>query len=84
MPAMHKQSLRIGIIGGSGLAEALGAPTGHHEFPDTPFGKPSSPITLTRWDGMEIALLSRHGAVTSIRPVLCHIAPTPMPSRCWA
>lgn len=61
MLTMSNPNLRIGIIGGSGLADALGAPAGHTEFPDTPFGKPSGPITLTQMEGREIALLSRHG-----------------------
>ena len=43
MPSMN-QPLRIGIIGGSGLGEALGAEEGQAHTLDTPFGKPSSPI----------------------------------------
>jgi 5'-methylthioadenosine phosphorylase len=53
--------LRIGIIGGSGLGEALGGERGETVFPDTPFGKPSGPIVLTQWQGVDIALLQRHG-----------------------
>lgn len=58
---MSQTPLRIGIIGGSGLADALGVPQGRTEQPDTPFGKPSGPITLTQWQGIDIALLARHG-----------------------
>jgi 5'-methylthioadenosine phosphorylase len=53
---------RIGIIGGSGLGEALGAlGTGESHEIDTPFGKPSAPIVTTEVDGVPVALLARHG-----------------------
>jgi 5'-methylthioadenosine phosphorylase len=55
------QQIRIGIIGGSGLGDALGAEPGEAREVDTPFGKPSSPITLTQWQGVDIAILQRHG-----------------------
>src|SRR5690606_17108936 len=29
--------------------------------PDTPFGKPASPITLAKWNGVDVAILMRHG-----------------------
>lgn len=54
-------SIRIGIIGGTGLGEALGAETGETRDIDTPFGKPSAPVTLTQLEGTDIALLKRHG-----------------------
>lgn len=64
-PHMAEDKLLIGIIGGTGLEEALGVdendPTVAHAYPDTPFGKPSAPITLTRWQGVEVAILKRHG-----------------------
>jgi len=53
--------IRIGIIGGTGLAEALGAEGGESREMDTPFGKPSAPIKLTQWEGVDIAILKRHG-----------------------
>ncbi|MFA9477240.1 S-methyl-5'-thioadenosine phosphorylase [Phycisphaerales bacterium AB-hyl4] len=58
---MTDTPLRIGIIGGTGLGDALGAEAGETRELDTPFGKPSSPITLTQWHGVEIAILQRHG-----------------------
>jgi 5'-methylthioadenosine phosphorylase len=52
----------IGIIGGTGFAEALTEQTeGRTEHIDTPFGPPSSPVLTTRWNGLDIACLSRHG-----------------------
>jgi len=58
---MSEAQIRIGIIGGSGLGDALGAEQGESVLPDTPFGKPSGPIVQTRWEGVDIAILQRHG-----------------------
>lgn len=55
------QPQRIGIIGGTGVEEALGAEGGKTVEPETPFGPPSAPITLTQWQGVELAILRRHG-----------------------
>lgn len=53
---------RIGIIGGSGLGQAFGAQAGGEEVHlQTPFGPPSGPVVLTRWSGVDIAFISRHG-----------------------
>ena len=53
----------IGIIGGTGLAEALTEQTaGQRVEAETPFGPPSAPILTTQWNGLDIAFLSRHGA----------------------
>jgi 5'-methylthioadenosine phosphorylase len=52
----------IGIIGGTGFAEALTEQTeGRTEPVDTPFGPPSSPVLTTQWNGLDIAYISRHG-----------------------
>jgi 5'-methylthioadenosine phosphorylase len=52
----------IGIIGGTGLGEALfGQTIGRDHTIDTPFGKPSGPLRVVNWHGLEIALLARHG-----------------------
>ncbi len=64
----NHSDIRIGIIGGSGLGEALGGEVGRQVTPDTPFGSPSAPITLTTWQGVEIALLQRHGLGHTIPP----------------
>lgn len=58
---MSDRQLRIGIIGGTGLDEALGAESGEILSADTPFGPAASPITMTRWQGVDVALLQRHG-----------------------
>ncbi|MCZ6837080.1 MAG: S-methyl-5'-thioadenosine phosphorylase [Planctomycetota bacterium] len=60
-----QDKLMIGIIGGSGLGDALLdglEPEGiekHHI--ETPFGDPSSQIITARCEGVDIALLQRHG-----------------------
>src|SRR6476469_6630431 len=55
--------IKVGLIGGSGLGEALGARTSgtRHEV-ETPFGKPSDAIVETEWAGVPVFFLSRHGA----------------------
>ena len=52
---------RIAVIGGSGLAEAFGPDHVESRELDTPFGKPSSAITLHEIDGTEVVFLKRHG-----------------------
>jgi 5'-methylthioadenosine phosphorylase len=52
----------VGVIGGTGLGEALGAlGGGETREVDTPFGAPSGPITLGEVNGVRVALLARHG-----------------------
>lgn len=59
---------RIGIIGGSGLGAALGAEQGKAHDIDTPFGKPSSPIVTANWQGVDVAILQRHGIGHTLYP----------------
>ncbi len=60
---------RIGIIGGSGLGQALSAQADGvaHEF-ITPFGKPSGPIITYEIDSTPIAFLARHGEGHILNP----------------
>ncbi|WP_160134893.1 S-methyl-5'-thioadenosine phosphorylase [Halococcus salsus] len=51
----------IGLIGGSGIYEALDLDNAHDEHIGTPFGSPSSPITIGELDGEAVAFLARHG-----------------------
>jgi len=53
----------VGIIGGTGLGDALTEHIKEAEFceVETPFGKPSSPICLSRFGEKQIAFLNRHG-----------------------
>jgi len=60
---------RIAIIGGSGLGQAFAEQAGGKEVrAETPFGAPSSPILLTRWQGVDLAFLSRHGPGHLLNP----------------
>ena len=59
----------IGIIGGTGIGESLGAlGAGQSHTIDTPFGMPSGPIVTTQIAGTPVALLSRHGEGHLIGP----------------
>jgi 5'-methylthioadenosine phosphorylase len=59
----------IGVIGGTGLGEALGAlGQGESREVETPFGRPSGPITLVEMGGVQLALLSRHGEGHILNP----------------
>ena len=54
--------ITLGIIGGTGLGEALGTlGAGKSHDVDTPFGRPSGPIVMTEIGGVPVALLARHG-----------------------
>jgi 5'-methylthioadenosine phosphorylase len=61
-------SVKIGIIGGSGLYK-MGIMDDVEEIDvDTPFGKPSDKITLGTINGVDVAFLPRHGKGHSIAP----------------
>lgn len=52
----------IGIIGGTGLGQALfGGDGGRDVEVSTPFGNPSGPLRVVEWHGLQVALLARHG-----------------------
>ena len=58
----------VGIIGGSGLGEALAETRGELVKVDTPFGDPSGGVLLTDWEGTKVAIISRHRAGHVIGP----------------
>jgi len=59
----------IGLIGGTGLGQALSTEIkGQPCEVETPFGPPSAPIIRGRWHGVEIAFLPRHGPAHTIPP----------------
>jgi 5'-methylthioadenosine phosphorylase len=63
------QQIMVGVIGGSGLGEALGGLGGGEvRHLPTPFGNPSAPITLTELGGVRVALLARHGEGHAFNP----------------
>lgn len=59
---------KVGIIGGSGLDD----PNLMHDVEqcglETPYGKPSSPLTTGKIDGVKVVVLARHGPDHSIYP----------------
>lgn len=59
----------VGVIGGTGVGDALGAiGQGEAREIETPFGRPSGPITLTKVAGVQVALLARHGEGHLLNP----------------
>lgn len=64
----------LAIIGGSGLYQMSGLQNTEVLEIDTPFGKPSAPITMGTLEGMQVAFLARHG-------VGHYITPTEVPYR---
>jgi 5'-methylthioadenosine phosphorylase len=72
---------RIGIIGGSGLGNALlAAGVGSERTnEETPFGRTSAPVMLGEWEGTPIAFLARHGEGHTIPP-----SAVPYQANIWA
>lgn len=70
---------QVGIIGGSGLYDIPGLSEVEQRDVDTPFGRPSAPITLGRLDGIPVAFLPRHGLHHQIAP-----SKIPMRANIWA
>ena len=52
---------RVGIIGGSGLDDPNLIQDAREVEVQTDYGAPSSPMTVGRIDGVEVAVLARHG-----------------------
>jgi 5'-methylthioadenosine phosphorylase len=49
----------VGIIGGSGFYSLLDE--AHESMPDTPYGRPSGPVTVGTLAGRDVAFVPRHG-----------------------
>lgn len=58
----------IGVIGGSGLYDAVGLEDVQQIAVKSPFGEPSGPVTLGRLEGVRFAFLPRHGAGHRLPP----------------
>jgi len=54
-------SIKIGIIGGSGLYNMAGLNNVREEHMNTPFGDPSDAFIIGEIDGIAVAFLARHG-----------------------
>lgn len=60
--------MKIGIIGGSGLENPNLLEDFKIKEVETPFGKPSSPLTTGRINNIDVAIISRHGLKHEIPP----------------
>ncbi len=60
--------VKIGIIGGSGLEDPKILKDVKEIDVNTKFGKPSSPLTIGKIEGVDVVILSRHGKKHSIMP----------------
>lgn len=60
--------VKIGLIGGTGLGEALGAEDGEKMDVQTPFGPTSSPVIAANWQGGDVAIIQRHGPGHVLNP----------------
>jgi 5'-methylthioadenosine phosphorylase len=58
----------IGVIGGSGLYDLFAPGTAEERVVETPFGTPSSPVTIGEMAGRPVAFLTRHGRDHSVAP----------------
>jgi len=71
--------VKVGIIGGSGLDDPH-ILTGTKEVEmKTPYGAPSSPLTLGRIGGVDVVLLARHGWKHQLSPTI-----VPNQANIWA
>jgi 5'-methylthioadenosine phosphorylase len=61
-------SIRIGIIGGSGLYDMTELTDREEKTVTTPFGEPSGPYVIGTLRGKRVAFLARHGAGHRILP----------------
>ncbi len=66
--AKQLDPVKIAVIGGSGISEISGIDNVTEVNVDTPFGKPSAPITVGTIDGARVAFLPRHGKNHTILP----------------
>jgi 5'-methylthioadenosine phosphorylase len=65
---MKNEKPILGVIGGSGLYDFPALENIETILPETPFGKPSAPITIGRLSGRKVAFLARHGIGHTLPP----------------
>ncbi|OHE97997.1 methylthioadenosine phosphorylase [Colletotrichum orchidophilum] len=61
LPTTFDRPVHIAVIGGTGLGKLEGYTPVASLTPTTPWGKPSSPISILEHNGVPIAFLARHG-----------------------
>ena len=60
----------IGIIGGTGLSQLDGFDIQEQKWCETPFGEPSSMLSVGEFNGQSLVFLARHGVPHKIAPHL--------------
>jgi 5'-methylthioadenosine phosphorylase len=65
---MNAQSIRIGVIGGSGLYRMEGLTDVEERRVTTPFGDPSDALVIGTLEGLRVAFVARHGRGHRIMP----------------
>jgi len=60
--------IKVAIIGGSGMDDPKLMKDIRNQFIETPYGKPSSDLTVGRIHGVDAVILARHGRDHSIYP----------------
>lgn len=60
--------IKIGIIGGSGLDDPRILKNAKEIDVETPYGKPTSPLTVGKIGGVDVVILARHGRKHTIFP----------------
>lgn len=66
---MNKLSqIQLGVIGGSGFYKMEGLESVSQIEVETPFGKPSSPVTIGNLEGITVGFIARHGLGHTIHP----------------
>jgi len=60
--------IKVGIIGGSGMDDPRLVKDRKEKSIKTPYGNPSSPLTIGRIDRVDVVILARHGHDHSIYP----------------
>src|SRR6185369_12416336 len=63
-----KQTMILGVLGGSGLYDLEGLEDVREQVVSTPFGEPSGPLVTGRLAGAEVAFLARHGRGHRLSP----------------
>jgi len=61
-------NIKIGVIGGSGLDDPRLMKGAKEKKVKTPYGSPSSPLTVGKINGVDTVILARHGKDHSIYP----------------
>ena len=61
-------TIRIGILGGSGLYRMDGLTDVREQVVETPFGTPSDALLLGKLNGIDVAFLARHGRSHGLIP----------------